>query len=118
MIDGSNRQAVYLLEFGGKNLNRDFVFDKEKIEVFVEDWSDTQYFVYAEYDHNNLHMAMTMCDFVEDCDYWGYEDVRIEKKMDGTQGWLFRKEEEKEAIKAHIRGFIYEYPFLCEWNNL
>lgn len=106
------------LNLEDKDLNCEFVFNKEKIEIFVEDWSDTQYFVYAEYDHHNLYMAMTMCDFVEDCDYWGYEDVRIEKKMDGTQGWLFRKEEEKEAIKAHIRGFIYEYPFLCEWNNL
>lgn len=98
-------------------MNDEFVIDKEKIEIFIEDWSDTQYFVYVEYNHHNLHMAMTMCDFIEECEYWGYEDVRIEEKSDGTLGWIFSKEEEKLAIQAHIMGFIYEYSFLCGWNN-
>lgn len=98
-------------------MDKEFVFDSEKVEVFVEDWSETKYFVYAEYDHHNLHLAMTMCDFVEDCEYWGYENVSAERKADGTLGWLFSKEEEKMAIKAQVRGFIYEYSFLCKWDN-
>lgn len=39
-----------------------------------------------------------MCDFVEDCEYWGYDDVQLENKSDRTFGCFFSKKEDKEAI--------------------
>lgn len=98
-------------------MNQTFIFDKEKLEIFIEDWSDTQYFVYAEYNHHNLNRGMIMCDFVEDCDYWGYECVKLEKKSDGTFGWLFSKKEDKEAIQSQVAGFIYGHSYLCGWDD-
>lgn len=99
-------------------MNQTFIFKKEKVEIFIEDWSDTQYFVYAEYNHHNIHRGITMCDFIEDCEYWGYEYVQSEKKPNGTFGWLFSKKEDKNAIQAQVLGFVYEHSYLCGWKDL
>lgn len=88
-----------------------FIFDKAKLNVVVEDYSDTEYFAYAEYEGRNLSMGMALCDFEEDCQYWDFDVKSWE--VDGIIGWLFSKEEKKEYIDAHIKGFIYQYEFIC-----
>lgn len=61
---------------------------------------------YVEYNHHNLNREMPMCDFVDDCEYWGYSDVQLENKSDRILA-VFSKKEDKEAIQAQITGFIY-----------
>ena len=50
---------------------------------------------------------MIMYDFVEDCEYWGYDGVQLYNKTDRIFDCFFSKKEDKEAIQAQIAGFIY-----------
>ena len=91
--------------------NQEFVFDREKLETHIEEYSDEYYFVYVEYEVRNLISGMILCEFCEDCEWWDFKVKEFQKN--GVDGWLFSREEKKIAIRAHIIGFIYEYNFIC-----
>lgn len=47
-----------------------------------------------------------MCDFVEDCEYWGYDDVQLVNKSDGIFGCFLARKKIKRRFKLKLRDLF------------
>lgn len=53
---------------------------------------------------------MTMYNFVEDCEYWGYDDVQLGNKSDGIFGCFLATKEDKESmLKSNCGIYLLSY---------
>lgn len=83
------------------------------LEIVVDKVFDNQYFAYAKYDGRNLYAEMTLCDFVENCEFFGFGNVRSGENEEGIHGWYFDAVNSAKDIENQIFGFVNEYDKIC-----
>lgn len=47
-----------------------------------------------------------MCNFVEDCEYWDYDDVQLENKSDRTFVCFLARKKIKKRFKLKLRDLF------------
>lgn len=87
------------------------------LEIIVDRLPDNQYFAYAKYNNRNLFAEMTLCDFVENCEYFGFGNVRSGENREGVKGWFFDDMNSAKDIENQIFGFVNEYNNICLVNK-
>lgn len=74
------------------------------IDIVVSEYSDTDRFVVVKRENNNLYMAMGICQFIDEMEYWGMPTKG--GILNGEAGYIFSKDIEVEDIKMEIERFI------------
>lgn len=84
--------------------NRCFMENVRKLNIYICEYDDTNMFVVVKRGNDNLFMAMGICQFVDEMEYW---DMSVKSGvLNGENGYIFSKNIEIEDIKMEIERFV------------
>lgn len=74
------------------------------IDFIVTDYGNTDRFVVVKRGNSNLYMALGICQFIDEMDYWGMSTKGI--VLNGEAGYIFSKDLDIEDVKMEIERFV------------